>query len=765
MFVCVRYFFVVILALACLSSGCGEREHAPSPDAISPTPAEVPSAPDVIPPTRDIVRSARPSDDIISTPDTVSPTSADVATAPTQQSELVKVTEKAATMLRSMGRKYRLGEDFYLRLVVKPGGPAGFSYDLNITKKVNAATDVFVESRGMHVVVDRASLPFVRGGTVDFATSGENAGFQFHKPAGLRDIAKPEARTAALSKPDPALNNSRRRAPRVATKRHGTAFSASDTGTATLSGTYSNIHAEDYVGPQACGKCHTEQYDMWRNHPHSKMNRNSGLETVMGDFSGTSVDYADGSVVFDREDDDFIMTVFHKGVFARRYKVTRTVGSRIFQMYIGVQIEGPEPPEDSIYTEERKLPFAYWIQRNQWFPEIYDEPIARPEYDTAGQLTDAYVFHTRNSRPIWQESCLWCHNTYPYEARLQKQLTGFPSRDVTLTRISHPVPRGQTANSHAFPPSELVTLGISCESCHFGGREHAIENREIRFLPTSEDLRFPKATAHLVKNARKSPYVTNGICAQCHAVLQPKYPNLAATWNSSEALDLQSGACTSEIRCIDCHNPHQAGPPRGGGPDRPEHVEACLRCHEKYRAPDAAAAHTRHPLSSQVSCLDCHMPRIVHGLHDVTRTHQISSPTDPRMLSKGAPNACNLCHLDRSIRWTLDELETGWGRRVEPSDSWKRWYGGTLDGPTGLMWLRHQAPMARQAAADAYSRSPLGKAALPRILQILNDDNPPTRMFGLFATERILGRQLESQEYSPWSSPTERKRQIEALAY
>jgi hypothetical protein len=73
--------------------------------------------------------------------------------------------------------------------------------------------------------------------------------------------------------------------------------------------------------------------------------------------------------------------------------------------------------------------------------------------------------------------------------------------------------------------------------------------------------------------------------------------------------------------------------------------------------------------------------------------------------------------------------------------------------------------MARQAAADAYSRSPLGKAALPFILQILNDDNPPTRMFGLFATERILGRQLESQEYSPWSSPTERKRQIEALAY
>jgi hypothetical protein len=71
--------------------------------------------------------------------------------------------------------------------------------------------------------------------------------------------------------------------------------------------------------------------------------------------------------------------------------------------------------------------------------------------------------------------------------------------------------------------------------------------------------------------------------------------------------------------------------------------------------------------------------------------------------------------------------------------------------------------MARQVAAYAYSRSPLGKAALSQLVPILNDNSPSTRMVGLFAVERILGRQLDLKEYSPWSSPTVRANQVERL--
>ena len=76
---------------------------------------------------------------------------------------------------------------------------------------------------------------------------------------------------------------------------------------------------------------------------------------------------------------------------------------------------------------------------------------------------------------------------------------------------------------------------------------------------------FPKATPDLVKNARQSPYVINSICSQCHSSNARPYPNGSGTWNSREARDMRSGGCASAIKCTDCHDPHIAGPERGGG--------------------------------------------------------------------------------------------------------------------------------------------------------------------------------------------------------
>ena len=54
------------------------------------------------------------------------------------------------------------------------------------------------------------------------------------------------------------------------------------------------------------------------------------------------------------------------------------------------------------------------------------------------------------------------------------------------------------------------------------------------------------------------------------------------------------------------------------------------------------------------------MPRIVQGISAFVRTHRISSPADPAMLGDRGVNACNLCHLDRSVAWTIVELADGW---------------------------------------------------------------------------------------------------------
>ena len=492
------------------------------------------------------------------------------------------------------------------------------------------------------------------------------------------------------------------------------------------------------------------------------MNQNVNGLSVLAEFAGSSIDYADGSATFERRDGDFVMSISHQGVLVRRYKVTRTVGSRFYQMFIGLQIEGPEPKSDPVYRDEGKLPFVYWIARKQWFPQTYDELPSEPEYQPDGTLSPFYAFY-RKRHGTYRRNCILCHNTYAYATRFapvaQGAILGFPVADLQLPASSH----GNAVDSRELPtlqPHELITLGISCESCHFGGREHAVEGHRIRFAPSGANLSFPKATEQLIAQGAESAYLVNAICAQCHSAKAQgiTYPSGSASWNSREATDMASGACAGAIKCTDCHNPHQAGPNQPVKHDAPGHVAACLRCHQQYAEPDAAMLHTGHPAAAEVSCLDCHMPRIVHGLADIIRTHQISSPTHAQMFEGDYPNACNLCHLDRSVEWTLAALDEHWQRRVLPTRD-----TSSQPGPAGPRWLKHPVPIVRQVAAHAYSRSSLVPGQLELVLPILEDPIPANRMFGLLAVERLLGRELPLSSYTPWASPAERQQQVDAL--
>jgi len=140
------------------------------------------------------------------------------------------------------------------------------------------------------------------------------------------------------------------------------------------------------------------------------------------------------------------------------------------------------------------------------------------------------------------------------------------------------------------------------------------------------------------------------------------------------------------------------------------------------------------------------------------RTHRIGSPAPAADLEAGAPNACNLCHLDRPMAWTLAELARRFGRDVEvPAAS----YGG-LDRPVGEAWLDSGDPQVRVTAAAAYARAPrLGRAALPLLFDILDDPVAYYRMRVLFAVEDITGRRLAG--YDPTAPPAERARALRRL--
>jgi hypothetical protein len=535
--------------------------------------------------------------------------------------------------------------------------------------------------------------------------------------------------------------------------------------------TSSNVLPGDYVGPAACADCHRRKYDLWSTHPHARMNQLPTGASVRGDFGGAVLRLGDTSVTFSQEGGVYQMAVRRGGELLRRYEVTRTVGTRFMQFYIGVQRQGPEPACHPVYGEHM-LPFAYWVSLGRWLPKHYFDPDGPEELRDGTPLVEA-VDHVRDVRP-YNAVCMNCHNTYPYAYRIfDPMFAGF--RDATVAAAVKPladalapsVPVGPTAESFASlfgrldPERDLVTLGISCESCHFGAREHAREGGKIHFVPTSPYVRLlPNDPARPVTDSRKDPAAVNGICTQCHSGNALTFPNCAGRTNSREALDFRLGACASQLRCVSCHEPHTASPPPEA-PTDPGHLAQCVKCHAQYRDPERAATHGRHGPGAAVDCMDCHMPRHTLGLNSVVRTHRIGPPVEQPMASAASANACNLCHLDKPLRWTLAELERGWGRRLEPPHEGEA--ARALDTPMGEFWLHGRDQTLRLVAGQSYARSPLGRGKLPELLDGLNDPEPINRVFALMAVERVWGRKLGPPAYELTAPPAVRARQIEAL--
>ena len=101
---------------------------------------------------------------------------------------------------------------------------------------------------------------------------------------------------------------------------------------------YSNILPNDYVGPETCAKCHQDQYQLWKEHPHHCMNQLPNADTVMGDFDDVLLTLPTGEIRFTTDDDGkYWMTITKHSELHRKYVVTRTVGSRFMQFYIGKQ--------------------------------------------------------------------------------------------------------------------------------------------------------------------------------------------------------------------------------------------------------------------------------------------------------------------------------------------------------------------------------------------------------------------------------------------
>jgi predicted CXXCH cytochrome family protein len=117
------------------------------------------------------------------------------------------------------------------------------------------------------------------------------------------------------------------------------------------------------------------------------------------------------------------------------------------------------------------------------------------------------------------------------------------------------------------------------------------------------------------------------------------------------------------VSCGTCHDPH--GQETASNPtslkfmDQPDRM--CVGCHTELQSETSVTKHTHHRVNTEGSrCVSCHMPRIMDALLFEARTHQIDDIPNAAMTlrfgPRESPNACLLCHTDKSPQWLGQQL-------------------------------------------------------------------------------------------------------------
>ena len=109
------------------------------------------------------------------------------ATTEAPPADGVVLTTGAATKVRTLldqeGR-----DDLQLRIAVQPGGCSGLRYQLFFDER-NLDGDQVREFDGVKVVVDRMSVPYLMGASIDFVDTIEKQGFTIDNPTATGSCA------------------------------------------------------------------------------------------------------------------------------------------------------------------------------------------------------------------------------------------------------------------------------------------------------------------------------------------------------------------------------------------------------------------------------------------------------------------------------------------------------------------------------------------------------------------------------------------------
>jgi tetratricopeptide (TPR) repeat protein len=391
-----------------------------------------------------------------------------------------------------------------------------------------------------------------------------------------------------------------------------------------------------YAGSESCIECHRKFYQLWAPSRHGLAMQPYTPGFARANLTPPKKDVVIGKYRYRANiglQAGWVLETNPKGK-KKKYPILHVLGGKNVYYFLTPLERG----------RLQTLPVAYDVHTKQWF-------------DTAASGVRHVGPRTPEAPIDWKE---WPYtfNTACFNCHVSQLSTNYDLKtDTYRTTWGEP--------------------GINCETCHGPSKKH---NEVMHAAPKGQvppDLKIisVKEMTHEQRNA---------LCGSCHAkmsLLTPAFPPGERFFDHFDLVTLENpdyypdgrdlgenytytswrmSPCvrSGQLDCIKCHT--SSG--RYRFKDEAKANEACLPCHAERVA--QAAEHIHHPPDkpgAPTRCIQCHMPMTAFARMNRS-DHSMLPPAPAATIAFGSPNACNLCHKDKSAAWA-DQKVRQWRQR------------------------------------------------------------------------------------------------------
>jgi hypothetical protein len=527
-------------------------------------------------------------------------------------------------------------------------------------------------------------------------------------------------------------------------------------------------HGDGFVSSNTCKACHPREYSSWHASYHRTMTQPATPDTAVANFNDATIAAVHGRPMrlsergqqlwAEFDDPDSAQPVAGRPRIERQ--VTMITGSHNQQIYWYAT------GHNRLLGQ---LPGAYLVNEQRWIPRRMAvlHPPAQRLYSETGH---------------WNGTCIACHATHgkpqfdtPFgSAPIDTQVVNTTAAEFGIACESchgpgqahvaanaNPLRRYSlhltgAADSTIVQPAKLDPHRSSqvCGQCHgvwefYDAQGERLANSSGLPYRPGDELAATRFVAQPTANAN-SPAMQTLLADDSRFIRDAFWSDGTVRVSGREYNGLIESPCyknatdpNHRLSCFSCHSLHQSADDTRVASEWADDQlavgksgnEACLQCHEPLRA--NLSAHTHHAANSPgSSCYNCHMPYTTYGLLKTIRSHTVGSPSVKESIETGRPNACNLCHLDRTLAWTGQSLETWYGTpQIE--------LGADEQGvAASLLWLLKGDAGQRAIVSQAMAWPPARQAAgtdwmAPHLAQLLDDPYDAVR-FGAARSLRTL---------------------------